>query len=224
MKETFIKLYEEYFETINDIFTKLSLTEWILISLIFIGLLTKIPFLILIPLSYSSYLALENETVNEALKETFTLSPEFQVLGFWVICIFIRAFILKRKDDTTENPKIIKSLVSFSLVLVLTFAIGTPTFENESLKELKYVIMLGILLYALFHIFIHSIGLIKNVVITFAWIFVITILGIQQNPEYFKNIVNEKDVKKFVKLKENIQKMDVKNIVKVKDYLTDIKL
>ncbi len=224
MEETFINLYENYCGMITEILTKLSLTEWILLSLIFVGLLVRIPFLILIPLSYGSYLALENETLNNTLSETFPISPEFQVLGIWVICIFFRAFVVKKKTEGAEYPKLIKNLVSFSLILILTFVIGTPTFENSSLKELKYVIMLGILLYALFHIFIHSIGLIKNVVITFAWLFIITILGVQQNPDYFKNFVKEKDFKKFSKLKEDVQKVDVKDLTQVKKYFDNVKL
>ena len=205
MKEIFSSLYEKYYESINNFIQTFSGCQWVLIGLTFIGFLIKIPLLFLIPLSFGSYLAFENQTVHELIQDKLSVSPEIAVFGLWTLCIFIRIFAIKPNNNQNFS-NLVKNVLSFSLVFVLTIAIGTPAFKESMLNEFKFVIMIGIFLYALYHIFKHSIGLIKNVLITFAWVFIITILGMQSNPEVFKNLFNKDRPQTFSQIKSELRK------------------
>lgn len=224
MENKFILLYQEYYDSITSLLSTLSMQEWILISFAFIAILTKVPFLVLVPLSAFSYLALENEAVGEKITELVpNVSLDLLVLGSWIVVLFFRCMVFK-KENNYKNPKLIKNLVSFSFIFILSLAIGTPSFENSPFNDFKTIIMFGIILYALFHIFVHSIGLLKNVVITFAWTLIISIIGMQANPEKFKEIFNEDVIQKFSKLQEVDIKKEVKNLDNISFYVKNTKL
>ncbi len=194
MKEILTSLYEKYNESIYNFLQTFSYNEWILIGFTFIGFIIRIPILMLTTISASSYLALQNETAYKFLEENLGgVSPLLAVITLWSTVIFLRLFVIKsNKEGGYSN--FIRNALSFSLIFVLTISIGTPQFKDSAFNEYKTVIMIGILLFALFHIFKHSLSLIKNVCITFAWLFIITVLGLQYNKDLFKNIIENENI------------------------------
>ena len=221
MKEILISLYEKYNESIYNFLQTFSYNEWILIGFTFIGFIIRIPLLVLTALSASSYLALQNETAYKFLEENLGgVSPLLAVISLWCIIIFLMLFIVKsNKEGGYSN--FIRNSLSFALIFVLTISIGTPQFMNSAFKEYKTVIMVCILLYALFHIFRNSISLIKNVCITFAWIFIITLLGFQYNKNILKNILENNDIKSFKEVQYSLKDSFEKNKENVKVYTRD---
>ncbi|MGI6680945.1 MAG: hypothetical protein ACOX3T_05655 [Bdellovibrionota bacterium] len=227
MKEIFSALFEKYYEAICSFLQTFSANTWVLFGLIFIGLIVKLPLLLIIPLSYISYLSIENEATRNFILERTSIAPEFVMLGIWVVCISFKFFAFSKNNENGFSATI-KNVLSFSLVFVLAISIGTPAFKASIFQEFQYVIIFGILLYALFNIFKHSIKLLKSGFLTFAWVFIITILGIQYNQEYFKDIFKEKDVKTFSELKYELndslskkinKKINLNNTANVKSFI-----
>lgn len=210
MNQIFSALYEKYFDSISNILQTFSQNTWVLIGLTFIGFIVRLPLLLIIPLSYGSYLAVNNEQMQNFIRTQTSVSPSLIVFSIWIVSIFLRLFVFKKNSENGYSS-FIKNTLSFMLIFVLTLSLGTPEFEASALKDFKFIIMIGIFLYAIFHIFKHSITLLKNLFITFAWIFIITLLGMQGNQNYFRNIFNSEKLATVNEIKEEFKNSSFKN-------------